>query len=256
MKKQLFALCLFTAQLFAKSEELPPFVVGTTSGYAPYVSLDAGGKYEGFDIDFAELLAQKLGRKLVIKDCGSMPSLFLALKQGKVDVLIWALSITEERMKNVAMVYYQGEKVTEMPFLFWNTAPEGIKSIEDLAKNSKKGICVEAGSFQDGVIKKFSNMQVKYIDKITDAIMEIRFGKAFGAMVDPSLVARFQAQHPEIKVLNLPLPVNAQALGNGVCINKTQTQLVADVKQAVEQLRKEGKIAELEKKWKISSGER
>ena len=256
MKKQLFALCLFTAQLFAKSEEQPPLIVGTTSGYAPYVSLDAAGKYEGFDIDLAELLSQKLGRKLVIKDLGSMPSLFLALKQGKVDVLIWAISITEERMKSVDMVYYQGEKVTEMPFLFWNTVPEGIRSIEDLAKNSKKGICVEAGSYQDGVVKKFSEMQVKYIDKITDAILEIKFGKALGAMVDPSLVARFKAQYPEIKVLNLPLPINEQALGNGICINKSQSELSAAVKKAVEELTKEGKIAELEKKWKISSGER
>ena len=256
MKKQLFALCLFTAQLFANSEEKPPLIVGTTSGYAPYVSLDATGKYEGFDIDFANLLAQKLNRKLVIKDCGSMPSLFLALKQGKADLLIWAISITEERMKSFDMVYYQGEKVAEMPFLFWNTVPEGIKSIEDLAKNSKKGICVEAGSFQEGVAKKFSEMQVKYVDKITDAIMEIRFGKALGAMADPSLVARFKAQYPEIKVLNLPLPLNEQALGYGVCIDKTQAQLSADVKKAVEQLTKEGKIAELEKKWKISSGER
>ena len=256
MKKQLFALCLFTAQLFAKSEEQLPLIVGTTSGYAPYVSLDAAGKYEGFDIDLAELLSQKLGRKLVIKDLGSMPTLFLALKQGKVDVLIWAISITEERMKSVDMVYYQGEKVTEMPFLFWNTAPEGIRSIEDLAKNSKKGICVEAGSYQDGVVKKFSEMQVKYIDKITDAILEIKFGKALGAMVDPSLVARFKAQYPEIKVLNLPLPINEQALGNGICINKSQSELSAAVKKAVEELTKEGKIAELEKKWKISSGER
>lgn len=256
MKKQLFALCLFAAQLFAKSEEQPPLIVGTTSGYAPYVSLDAAGNYEGFDIDLAELLSQKLGRKLVIKDLGSMPSLFLALKQGKVDLLIWAISITEERMKSVDMVYYQGEKVTEMPFLFWNTAPEGIRSIEDLAKNSQKGICVEAGSYQHGVVKKFSEMQVKYIDKITDAIMEIKFGKALGAMIDPSLVARFKAQYPEIKVLNLPLPVNEQALGNGICINKSQSELSAAVKKAVDELTKEGKIAELEKKWKISSGER
>jgi polar amino acid transport system substrate-binding protein len=76
------------------------FVVGTTSGYAPFVSLDAEGKYHGFDIDLAELLAIKLNKKLVIKDLGSMPSLMLGLKQKKIDALIWAVSITEDRMKN------------------------------------------------------------------------------------------------------------------------------------------------------------
>ncbi len=255
MKKQLFALVLLTAQLFAKAEELPPLIVGTTSGYAPYVSLDLEGKYEGFDIDVAEMVAAKLGRKLVIKDCGSMPSLMLALKQGKVDLLIWAISITEERCKNMEMVYYQGEKVTEMPFLFWKQIPEGIASIEDLAKASKKGICVEAGSFQEGVAKKFSQMNVKYIDKITDAMMEIKFGKALGTMVDPSLVSRFKAQYPEIRVLNLPLPSSEQALGNGICINKSAPELAALVRKAVAEITQEGKIAALEKKWKMTAGE-
>lgn len=77
--------------------------VGTTSGYAPYVSLNTEGQYEGFDIDFARLLAAKLGRKLVIEDLGSMPSLILALKQGKVDSLIWAVSITETRQQHYAL---------------------------------------------------------------------------------------------------------------------------------------------------------
>lgn len=46
-------------------------IVGTTSGYAPYVSINAEGEYEGFDIDVAKALADKLGRKLVIKDFGT-----------------------------------------------------------------------------------------------------------------------------------------------------------------------------------------
>ncbi len=38
-------------------------VVGTTGGYAPYVSLNAAGEYESFDIDIAKALAGRLGRK-------------------------------------------------------------------------------------------------------------------------------------------------------------------------------------------------
>ena len=72
-------------------------VVGTTSGYAPYVSINTEGEYEGFDIDIAKALADKLGRRLVIKDFGSMPALILAIKQNKADVLIWSISITQER---------------------------------------------------------------------------------------------------------------------------------------------------------------
>ncbi len=71
------------------------FIVGTTSAYAPFVSLNEQGDYIGFDIDIATELSQKLNRKLVIKDIGSLPSLMMALKQGKIDAIIWAISITE-----------------------------------------------------------------------------------------------------------------------------------------------------------------
>jgi ABC-type amino acid transport substrate-binding protein len=243
MKKILFAL-LFSASLFAQES----LVVGTTSGYAPFVSLDTQGKYEGFDIDIAELLSQKLDRKLVIKDCGSMPSLMLALKQNKVDVVIWAVSITEERQKSMEMVYYQGEKVTEMPFLFWKEIPAAVKSIEDI-----KQLCVEAGTFQEAVVKKFPSISYKNVDKITDVLLELRYGKSAAAAVDPSLVSRFQSQYPEIKVLRLPLPPSDHALGNGICISKSKSALAAQVKRAIAELTAEGKIAELEKKWKLDS---
>jgi len=241
--KKLFILCFLSLKLMASD-----LVVGTTSGYAPYVSLDNQGNYEGFDIDLAQLLAKKLNKKLVLKDLGSMPSLMLALKQGKIDALIWAVSITEDRLKNYEMVYYQGDKTTETPFLFWNKIPEGIKSIEDLDKGT---ICAEAGSFQEDILKKFPGIKIKNVDKVTDAIMEIKFGKSAATTIDHSLVSRFQAQYPEIKVLNLPLPAKDQSLGNGICLNKANQELAGQVRKAVEELKAEGKIAELEKKWKL-----
>ena len=254
MKKVLYALFIALVAVFcpalADNQEL---VVGTTSGYAPYVSLDAQGNYEGFDIDVAKELAQKLNKKLVIKDFGSMPSLMLALKQGKADALIWAISITNERQQKMEMVYYQGEKVLELPLLFWKEVPKDITSFQDLAKDPKRAICVEAGTFQEDVLKKTPNVNMKYTDKIMDAILEIKYGKSFATIVDPSLVKRFQAQYPEIKVLQLPLAPQDQSLGNGICINKKNQELAGQVRKAIEELRTEGKIAELEKKWKLAN---
>ncbi len=240
-----FILSLFFAVQCMTAEK--EFVVGTTSGYAPYVSLDAEGRYEGFDIDFAEALAKKLNRKLVILDLGSMPGLMLGLKKNKVDALIWAISITAERSQKMEMVYYQGEKVTEMPFLFWKKVPEGIRSIDDL-KNCV--VSVEAGSFQEGVLKKYPDVVLKQVEKITDGIMEIRFGKSQAAMTDPSLIAELTTKYPDLKVIRLPLKPEDASMGNGICIKK-ESQLAQEVKAATEQLIAEGKVAELEKKWKL-----
>lgn len=222
------------------------FTVGTTSGYAPYVSLDNQGQYEGFDIDLAKLVAEKLNKKLVIKDIGSMPGLMMGLKQKKVDAVIWAVSITEERQKQMEMIYYQGDQITSMPLIFWKKIPPNIQTPEDL-----KTICVEAGTYQEQVMKTYPNLTLKNVDKISDGILEIKYGKSLAVAVDNSLVAFLQEQNPEIKVLYFSLPESQQSLGNGICINKNNKELVAQVKKAVEELRNEGRIQELEKKWSM-----
>lgn len=254
MKFFLFSCMVPFFSLFADTVEIvddSPLRVGTASGYAPYVSLDTAGVYEGFDIDLAQQLGKKLGRKVIFQDFGSMPSLMLALKQEKVDVLIWAISITEERLKNLEMIHYQGEAIREAPFLFWKKIPEGIRSIEDLQRYAEKGICIEGGSFQEEVLKKFPALRLKYVDKVTDVIMEIKFGKSFTTTIDSSLIPRLKDKYPDLQVLNLPLPSESQSFGNGICLNKGAHILAAQIRKAIGELREEGTILILEKKWKL-----
>ena len=94
------------------------FIVGTAAQYAPWVSINEQGEYEGFDIDVAQALAKTMGKTLVIKDLGSMASLFMALEQGSIDVIMWGMSITKERLQRVNMVRYSGETITTYPLLF------------------------------------------------------------------------------------------------------------------------------------------
>ncbi len=249
MRILIATLCLFFCSLQASEEK---FVVGTTSGYAPYVSLNDKGEYEGFDVDVAHLIAEKLHRKLVLQDLGTMPSLIMALKTKKIDSIIWAVSITEQRMKEMDMHYYQGEKTTEISFLFWKEVPKDLKTIDDLAKLSTRPIGVEAGSYQDSVLQQYPNIKLRFLDKISDGIMEVKYGKSFATVVDYSLLPRIQKQYPEAKVAFLPLPPSQQSLGYGVCVNKEHSELSQKVKNAIEELRQEGKLAELEKKWNLN----
>lgn len=227
-------------------------VVGTTSAYAPFVSLDDEGAYSGFDIDIAEELARKLNRTLVIKDLGSMPSLLLGIKQNRVDALIWALSITEERQKQMEMVYYQGKGETTLPLLFWKQIPEGVHSIEDLIDKPACVISVEAGSFQENFLQSIPGLTLKQVDKVTDALLELKYGKTIATMVDPSLVEGILKKYPQIQVMHVPLPATLQAFGNGIGINKNNKSLISEVQQAINEMQRSGKIIELEKKWNLT----
>lgn len=246
-----FIFCLLSIIFFISSAIAEELVVGTTSGYAPYVSINAEGEYEGFDIDIAKSLADKLGRKLVIKDFGSMPALILALKQNKADVLIWSISITQERQKQMTMVYYQGEKVTSLPLLFWGGIPDHIKSLEDMANNPNAVISVEAGSFQEDVLLHVPGLTLKQVDKVSDAILELKYGKSQAVLIDNSLKPIYMKKFPKLKSLTINLPESKQSMGNGICLNSNNQDLIAAIQKAVNELFSDGTIANLEAKWKL-----
>src|SRR5581483_2262058 len=193
---------IFKQSAQADSNQL---IVGTVSGYAPYVSLNAQGEYEGFDIDVATELAKRLNKKLVLKDCGSMVPLMLSLKNESVDLLIWALEINNARRNEMAMIQYQGGNVTSYPLIFWNQIPQGISSIEDLKSVPNATVCIEPGSSQERFLNKFDFIIKKPMEKVVDMILDLKYSKSLAALVDPSLIKTLLQKNPELKVLNIPL---------------------------------------------------
>lgn len=244
--RSILLFCCFTLSSILSSNN---FTVGTTSGYAPYVSLNNEGKLEGFDIDFAEALSKKLGRKLILKDMGSLPTLFISLQKGKIDAIIWAISITEARRKEMNMTYYQGSMTTSLPLLFWNEIPK-IDSIEELLKNPKAKIAVEAGSYQAHFLEKFPQDQIKQVNTLVDALFEIKFGKSQATICDPSLLNKLLKQYPELKVIEIPLLESEKSLGNGIC---SCGPLTNEIEEAVKALTEEGTVRALEEKWGLNN---
>ncbi|MBV8661144.1 MAG: transporter substrate-binding domain-containing protein [Candidatus Dependentiae bacterium] len=232
------------------SQDNSTFIVGTAAGYAPFVSVNASGEYEGFDIDVAHALANKLNKKLVIKDLGSMTSLFMALDQGMIDAIIWGISITQDRLAKVAMIHYYGSTVTSYPLIFWKTIPTDIQSLTDM---NNKIVCIEPGSSQDVVLLQYPQIRTLQVDKIDDALLQIQYGKADAAFVEPAIAIKFKNKYPEIQAVDIPLALSNQVQGMGVVIKKNKEQLVHDVEQAIAVLKSAGTIEQFAQKWEIPS---
>lgn len=247
-------ILLLGSFIFLKKSDLTErdsntLVIGTATAYAPFVSINPQGEYEGFDIDVANALAKQMGKKLVLKDLGSMTSLFTALNQGSIDAIIWGLSITQDRLKKVAMVHYQGQTTSSYPLIFWKKIPEGINSITDM---KGKTICVEPTSSQDSALSKYSEINKLYIEKVDDALLNIQYAKADAAFVEPAIAKKFQSKYPEIKILDIPLSKEDQVQGIGIVIKQDNASQIKEIQDAVEGLKKSGVISELEQKWGIA----
>lgn len=247
------AFIFFFRQL--KSPTTDTFIVGMSGGYAPWVSVNEKGEYEGFDIDVARALAQKLNKKLVLQDCGSMSSLLLALQQKKIDVIMWGMCITKDRLAKMSMIRYQGKEMNSFPLLFWDKIPARVKSIQDLGGMT---ICVEPASTQEKVLDQYlfysenaHYFAKKLTPKIDDALFAIQYGKADAALTEPAIARKFIKKFPNIKVLELPLDEDTKEFGVGICINQHDKNLVQQLADAVKELEEQGVIAELEQRWDI-----
>jgi polar amino acid transport system substrate-binding protein len=225
-------------------------IVGIAAGYAPFVSINAAGKYEGFDIDVAHALADQMGKKLVLKDLGCMTSLFMALDQGKIDVIAWGLSITQERLEKVAMIHYQGAVTDSYPLIFWKEIPTGIATLDDLHGVT---LCVEPASVQDMILNKYNKINKLSTEKVDDALLNIQYNKALAAFVEPAIAKKFKNKYQEIQILDVPLKHEDQAQGVGLVVKKNNSLLINQLEVAVTMLKSTGVIEQLEQKWDIPS---
>lgn len=230
------------------SQTEQPLVIGIAAGYAPYISINEEGQYEGFDIDVASILADRLNKKIEFKDLGSMTSLMIALDQGSIDMIIWGLSITQERLNNIAMVHYAGKNTKTNPLAFWQSIPENFKTLDD-ANNLI--ISVEPSSFQASVLAHYPKIKILATERVDDALLNIQYGKSDAAFLDPDIAKKFRAKYPEIQLVDVPLKENEQALGIGIAIKKDNEKLINEITFAINELKNDGSLKALELKWNI-----
>ena len=220
--------------------------IGIAAGYAPFISINAQGEYEGFDIDVAKAVANALGKKLVFKDLGSMTPLLLSLNQGSIDAAMWALSITQDRLKKFTMIHYQGEDTLSYPLLFWKEIPTQVTTLADM---NGMVICVEPTSSQSAVLAKYPDIIQLTTERIDEALLQLQYGKATAALVEPAIGKKFKAAYPEIQMLNVMLAPEDQVKGMGIALQKNNKLLAQALEQAITQLKENGTIASLEQKW-------
>ena len=258
--KNLIYFCIFITLCFTSYKLLyheqknnsQTLIAGIAAGYAPFISINEQGEYEGFDIDIVKQLAKSLNKKLILKDLGRMTSLFMALEQKSVDIIIWGISITKERLDKFAMVHYQGTNISSYPLIFWKEIPKGIININDMINMI---VCVEPTSAQDTALQKYTHIQKLPTEKVDDALLNIQYGKAIAACVEPAIAKKFKAKFPEIQSLDIPLDEQNQEQGCGIVIRKNNADLINQIKVAIATMKNNDFIATMEKKWGLATDE-
>lgn len=223
-------------------------VVGLQSGYPPFDFRDKEGNIVGFDIDVAHLLGKKLGKEVVLKDM-EFDALILALKQGKIDLIISGMNITPPRRKEIFMVPYHGATMTSLSLVFWKQIPPGVHSLEDLIKLPNATISVELATVSEQFLGKFKDLQIRAFGDSLAPLMDVKYGKSMANLVESDVANFLQKWHAEVNILPVPLTEEEQVHGFGIGINKQNEPLYQQISQAIEELRASGELAATETVW-------
>ena len=126
----IFALCAVCASADVETCQKGKLIMATNAAFPPYefISDEDGETIVGVDAEIAGLIAEKLGLELVIEDI-EFASIVSGVQQGKFDIGMAGMTVTEERLQNVdfSSTYAQGVQSV--------IVAEGsdIKSVDDLA---------------------------------------------------------------------------------------------------------------------------
>ena len=220
--------------------------------YPPEESYKAGTTTpEGSDIDIGTYIAGKMGVKARFDNTG-FDGIIAALLAKKCDAIISGMNDTPERRKQVAFVDYL--KVGQS-FMVKSGNPENISGIPSLAG---KAASVETGTtnkdYLDAQSKKLQaqgkkGIKVVTFPKDTDAANALKTGKVDAYFGDAPVAAYYIEKDPSSFSIG-GTPVNPISIG--IAILKSDTELQAAVKQAVNAMYADGTIDTILTKWKLS----
>lgn len=175
-------------------------VVAINSTFPPFESVKEGTKdYTGIDIDIAEYIGKKLGKKVEYTDM-KFASLVPTLQSGRADAVISAISPTAERQKVVSFT---------KPYYFPMKAIICKKGAgyDTLSKLQGKSAGASMGTTYVEELKRAGGIEVVEMDSTPLVVQDIKNGRLAGGLFDSAQAAVFVKQNPDLEIHVLDLPV-------------------------------------------------
>ncbi len=203
-------------------------IMGTEATYPPFEFVDQKTKeIVGFDVDIAREVAKKLGVKLVIKDI-AFDGLIPALLAKKIDFIVAAMTITEERKKMVDFSdpYFTAGQV----IVVRKVDTFRPKSYEDLVGHK---VAVQQGTTADLALSKVKGVELVRFTRFTDAFLELSLGRVDAVVLDSAPAEAYVKFNPTLMISS---PVLSEEKF-GIAVRKEDKDLLEVVNQVLKDLK-------------------
>lgn len=212
-------------------------------GFAPFEYMDEKtGEPVGFDVDVINAVAEKMGLTASYLPNQKFDTLVPIIKQGgKADVSIAAVTITDERMESVDF---------SEPYLDSNQAivvAKGSSETEETLNDASKQVVCQGGTTGDEWIGENLPDAVRVpVDDVTAALTGVQTGLYQAMVVDLPVASYMLAQSFSDLEIVKEIPTGEQY---GIAVSKDNPELTQAVNKALEDMKSDGTMKEIETKW-------
>ena len=244
--------------------------IGTEGAYPPWNNINSAGDLEGAEIDFGNEACERMGVtcEWVTQDWdGIIP----ALLQGKYDVIIAGMSITEERKEKVnfttgymtdgarfAVLKDSGLadlNIAGMAKVNLNNAggKEQAAIGQLIAAMDGKTVCVQSSTIHQNFLEKHMSgaVDVKLYQAVDDHNLDLAAGRCDAVLADVGSIIDFMESDGGVDVAFTGATFSGGVFGDGVggAVRKEDSEILDMWNTAISEMSKDGTTAEITKEW-------
>ncbi len=270
MKKILLIILSLSALGFASIANSQTIRIGTEGAYPPWNNINSAGDLEGAEIDFGNEACERMGVtcEWVTQDWdGIIP----ALLQGKYDIIIAGMSITEERKEKVnftngymtdgaRFAVLKGSGLADLNIAGMakvnlnNAGGKEQAAIGQLiAAMDGKTVCVQSSTIHQNFLEKHMSgaVDIKLYQAVDDHNLDLAAGRCDAILADVGSIIDFMESDGGVDVAFTGPTFSGGVFGDGVggAVRKEDADILEMWNAAISEMSKDGTTAEITKRW-------
>ncbi|RNC68144.1 MAG: amino acid ABC transporter substrate-binding protein [Desulfuromonadales bacterium] len=216
-------------------------VAGVKDSLPPFGYIDEKSRQiVGYDIDFVNAIAKKLGVKVELKPVTSA-SRMPQLQEGNIDIIAATMTKNPERAKQIDFshtYFFTGQKFI--------VKKGSVKSLKDL--DGKKIGTAKGSTSEQNVKKAIPTATVLSFDDYPQAFLALQQGKVAAVTTDEAILAGILAKAPNKAQFEIPsLQISDEPYGLGM--RKGDKAFVDFVNKTILEMEKSGEAKKIFDKW-------
>ncbi|MFM8898463.1 MAG: basic amino acid ABC transporter substrate-binding protein [Burkholderiales bacterium] len=210
------------------------YVVGTDAAYAPFESQNEKAEIVGFDIDVVKAIAKEVGIEVKFVNT-PWEGIFNALAQGDRDMVVSAVTITEERKQTMdfSAPYFDAQQLI---------AVKGDSKITRFEELKKLKVGVQTGTTGDEAVTKLqgkNSSNIKRFESTPLALQELQAGGVDAVVADNGVVVHYVANNSASAFKTVSDPTFAPEQ-YGIAVKKGNAELLGKLNQGLAAIQTSG----------------